>query len=179
MLTDVVDETFSIVEEDTDTTNGICGDVWDLVVRDEESGNSEDPFTEKEQKEPSVLGEKNFKNLEEEHEMLATSLMALTSHFAQVQFRLRQVVQAPSIDRDKLLKNLEEFAFRGIPEVQGHATASDSDDVITNLEQARVRQCELINLLKTQLSELEKVAYDSGAPNFTTICFGGKAKSHH
>lgn len=37
----------------------------------------------------------------------------------QVQFRLRQVVDAPVNDKDALLKDLEEFAFRGIPEVKG------------------------------------------------------------
>lgn len=41
----------------------------------------------------------------------------MTSHFAQVQLRLRQIVQSPITERDQLLKNLEEFAFRGIPEI--------------------------------------------------------------
>jgi len=35
----------------------------------------------------------------------------------QVQFRLRQIVDAPVKDKDVLLKELEEFAFRGIPDV--------------------------------------------------------------
>lgn len=58
-----------------------------------------------------------LRNMEEEQELLTTSLMALTSHFAHVQLRVRQIVEAPSHERDQLLKDLEEFAFRGIPEV--------------------------------------------------------------
>lgn len=82
------------------------------------------------------------KLLEEEQEMLNSSLIALTTHFAQVrrskqlalqlsshtctsvneicaqvQFRLRQIVDAPTSEKETLLKELEEFAFRGIPDV--------------------------------------------------------------
>lgn len=78
------------------------------------------------------------KLLEEEQEMLNSSLIALTTHFAQVslhvpplslclrhvtdlcvqvQFRLRQIVDAPASEKETLLKELEEFAFRGIPDV--------------------------------------------------------------
>lgn len=35
----------------------------------------------------------------------------------QVQFRLRQIVDAPATEKETLLKELEEFAFRGIPDV--------------------------------------------------------------
>lgn len=71
--------------------------------------------------------------------MLNSSLIALTTHFAQVrrskvnslcnhcgnfngiytqvQFRLRQIVDAPASEKETLLKELEEFAFRGIPDV--------------------------------------------------------------
>lgn len=51
--------------------------------------------------------------LEEEQEQLNSSLMALTSHFAQVQFRLKQIVDADSESKEHLLRELEEFAFRG------------------------------------------------------------------
>lgn len=34
--------------------------------------------------------------LEEEQEQLNSSLFALTTHFAQVQFRLKQIVDAPT-----------------------------------------------------------------------------------
>lgn len=62
-----------------------------------------------------------LRRLEEEHEQLHSSLLALTSHFAQVQFRLKQIAhgQSEQQDKEKMLKELEEFAFRGCPHVLG------------------------------------------------------------
>lgn len=94
--------------------------------------------------------------------MLSTSLQALTSHFAQVQFRLRQIVDAPTVDRDTLLKNLEEFAFRGIPEVM-KLDPRQHENLYKIMERQQSRQFELIEHLKRQLSDAEKVAYESGA----------------
>lgn len=114
--------------------------------------------------------ENRLKNLEDEQEMLTSSLLALTSHFAQVQFRLRQIVESPPDERDVLLKNLEEFAFRGIPEIK---TSSDSKsngetttdgNIINLVEKQKCRQNELIVQLKSQLEDLEKYAYESGEP---------------
>lgn len=108
------------------------------------------------------VGPSQIKKLENEQEILTTSLQALTSHFAQVQFRLRQIVDAPVVERDGLLKNLEEFAFRGIPEV----TRLDPDEhehLFKIMERQRNRQFELIEYLKRQLCNVEKMAYESGA----------------
>lgn len=98
--------------------------------------------------------------------MLTSSLLALTSHFAQVQFRLRQIVESPPDERDVLLKNLEEFAFRGIPEIKTDSKLNtESDGNIINLvEKQKSRQNELIIQLKSQLEDLEKYAYESGEP---------------
>ncbi|XP_022778343.1 RUN domain-containing protein 1-like, partial [Stylophora pistillata] len=60
-----------------------------------------------------------IRDLEDEQEELNGSLLALTSHFAQVQFRLKQVVAAPTETRERLLMELEEFAFQGCPDVRG------------------------------------------------------------
>ncbi|XP_039961198.1 RUN domain-containing protein 1 [Bactrocera tryoni] len=110
-----------------------------------------------------------LRSMEEEQELLTTSLMALTSHFAHVQLRVRQIVEAPSHERDQLLKDLEEFAFRGIPEpivpaAVGNTNADSSSHSQPDDEAVRQRQFELIEHLKSQLSELEKLAYESGAP---------------
>lgn len=56
--------------------------------------------------------------MEEEQEELNNSLLALTSHFAQVQFRLKQIVDAPVDEKEDLLKSLEQFAFKGIPDAR-------------------------------------------------------------
>lgn len=103
-----------------------------------------------------------IKNLEEEQEMLSSSLIALTSHFAQVQLRLKQIVAAPIDERDKLLQNLDEFAFRGIPEVTNLSVA-DQEHLLNAVEQQRNNQFEMIEQLKQKLMEVEKFAYESGA----------------
>lgn len=41
-----------------------------------------------------------IKELEEEQEQLNQSLRALTTHFAQVQFRLRQIISAPNESKE-------------------------------------------------------------------------------
>lgn len=104
----------------------------------------------------------HIKQLENEQEMLSTSLQALTSHFAQVQFRLRQICDAPADERDGLLNNLEEFAFRGIPEVM-KLDPKQHENLYKIMERQQNRQFELIEHLKRQLSDAEKFAYESGA----------------
>ena len=42
----------------------------------------------------------------------------------QVQLRLQQVVAAPTEAREELLKDLEQFAFRGIPNMRPASTGS-------------------------------------------------------
>ncbi|KAL6266939.1 hypothetical protein P5V15_000024 [Pogonomyrmex californicus] len=122
------------------------------------------------------------KMLEEEQEMLNSSLIALTTHFAQVQFRLRQIVDAPTSEKETLLKELEEFAFRGIPDVPNSLLLESGSvtpispmscdpsvtGVITDAEVEskmalqRTKQRELISQLKSQLEDLEKYAYETG-----------------
>lgn len=120
-----------------------------------------------------------IKSLEDEQEMLSSSLFALTSHFAQVQFRLRQIVDSPAEQRDQLLQSLEEFAFRGIPdEVTNVNNSSSNSSAISNsqasdvgeheplfkaMEHQRNRQIDLIEQLKRQLTDVERFAYESGS----------------
>ena len=44
-------------------------------------------------------------SLEQEQEQLNSSLLALTTHFAQVQFRLKQVTAAAPEEKEVLLNN--------------------------------------------------------------------------
>lgn len=104
----------------------------------------------------------HIKQLENEQEVLSTSLQALTSHFAQVQFRLRQICDAPADERDGLLKSLEEFAFRGIPEVM-KLDPLQHENLYKIMERQQSRQFELIEHLKRQLSDAETLAFESGA----------------
>lgn len=117
-----------------------------------------------------VTEAERLRDLEEQQDMLNSSLIALTTHFAQVQFRLRQIVDAPPNEKENLLKDLEAFAFRGIPElrdgkIKGLMTPSlnpDGEDLKEKMLAQRAKQKELISQLKNQLEDLEKYAYETG-----------------
>ncbi|XP_064177726.1 RUN domain-containing protein 1 [Anguilla rostrata] len=111
-----------------------------------------------------------LQKLEEEQELLNSSLLALTSHFAQVQFRLKQIVHAQSDEKEKMLLELEEFAFKGCPHVLGcraqdalQLENSSEREKRERLEAQREKQKELIVQLKTQLDDLERFAYQEGS----------------
>lgn len=78
---------------------------------------------------------------------LIESLNAVTTHFAHVQFRLRQVIEAPAEEKESLLKDLEEFTFKGIPEIQ-NMTA----DTLTRSEQFKDH---VIMNLNKQIADLQ------------------------
>lgn len=115
------------------------------------------------------MGEK-LRRLEEEQELLNSSLLALTSHFAQVQFRLKQIVRAEGTEKERLLAELEDFAFKGCPYAQeargghGQLGLDESSDweKRERIEAQRTKQRELIVQLKTQLDDLETFAYQEG-----------------
>lgn len=123
-----------------------------------------------------LLDPLEVRKIREEHEHLTSALLALTSHFAQVQFRIQQISQAPEKDKDVLLKSLEEFTFRGIPSavVVPPTTSLVRETLMEGnpqVEHAALRekirvqkekQQSLIFQLKTQLEELEEYAYASG-----------------
>lgn len=141
------------------------------------SSESNNIFTDESTNESGAIGndeasEENerLRSLEDEHEALSSNLIALTSHFAQVQLRLRQIVESPPEERDHLLKNLEEFAFLGIPELQQNPVrktisgiTADLDKTPESVEHLREKQHALIEQLKSQLIDLERYAYESGA----------------
>ncbi|XP_056144576.1 RUN domain-containing protein 1 [Lampris incognitus] len=114
-----------------------------------------------------------LRKLEEEQELLNSSLLALTSHFAQVQFRLKQIVHAQSEEKERMLEELEEFAFKGCPHVVGCRVQDakqleNSEDLSERekrerLEAQREKQKDLIFQLKTQLDDLERFAYQEGS----------------
>ncbi|XP_038562629.1 RUN domain-containing protein 1 isoform X2 [Micropterus salmoides] len=111
-----------------------------------------------------------LEKLEEEQDLLNSSLLALTSHFAQVQFRLKQIVHAQSEEKERMLVELEEFAFKGCPHVVG-CRAQDAKQLENSserekrerLEAQREKQKDLIFQLKTQLDDLERFAYQEGS----------------
>lgn len=104
---------------------------------------------------------KDVSALEQEYEELNSSLMALTSHFARVQFRLKQVVDAPTEEKDKMLEELEQFAFRGCPNLSNPILLEGMSHEKIIAEQ-HMKQKELIEQLRSQLQDLESYTYEPG-----------------
>ncbi|KAH8246071.1 hypothetical protein KR026_004159 [Drosophila bipectinata] len=104
-----------------------------------------------------------LRSIEEEQELLTSSLLALTSHFAHVQLRVRQIVEAPAEERDQLLRDLDDFAFQGIPEA-AQPKESTSSSLEKDNEKEPGSDSQLIEQLKSQLTELEQLAYEAGEP---------------
>ncbi|XP_014245245.1 RUN domain-containing protein 1 [Cimex lectularius] len=112
------------------------------------------------------VDDERLQHLEEQYELMNSSLIALTTHFAQVQFRLRQIVEAGPEEKEKLLKSLVEFAFRGIPDVENglfdYRLTENDKEIEDALNAQRAKQAELIEQLKKQLADLEAYAYEAG-----------------
>lgn len=87
------------------------------------------------------------------------SLIALTTHFAQVQFRLKQIISAEPQQKEALLKELEGFAFQGCNKAMPYDTAAAGENGSTEA-QKRMR-AELMERLRTQLDELEQYAHEA------------------
>lgn len=104
------------------------------------------------------LSEK-LKSLERDKELLSSSLFALTTHFAQVQFRLRQVIHAPPEAKEQLLESLEEFAYRGIPDLGILKKEVDEASLVNGVRLKRQQQKKLFGNLKMQLNQLEEYAF--------------------
>ncbi|GBP60394.1 RUN domain-containing protein 1 [Eumeta japonica] len=101
--------------------------------------------------------------LEEEQEILSSSVFSLTSHLAQVEFRLRQILKASPEEKDGMLKELEEFTSRGVPDAraapQGSAEQKSCIECLElekKIRRQRARQSYFIERLKSQLKELER-----------------------
>ncbi|KRY43489.1 RUN domain-containing protein 1 [Trichinella spiralis] len=132
-----------------------------------------------------------FRQLEDEQEQLTSSLLALSCHFAQVQFRLQQICKAPTEEKDRLLRELEEFSFRECPDILEAKRLLDPKRVSDvswslrfivqfvmifafmqnlhsthsdklNIDRQQLKEVQLIEQLKQQLNDLEAFAYERG-----------------
>ncbi|KZC06911.1 PREDICTED: RUN domain-containing protein 1 [Dufourea novaeangliae] len=168
--------------ENSDESDRPSGERWAPVGANDGDNDFADEYKYVDNMENLSYDMERLKVLEEEQEMLNSSLIALTTHFAQVQFRLRQIVDAPANEKEALLKELEEFAFRGIPDVPNNLSFDSRSitptspvsckqsisgvindvDVESKMALQRTKQKELICQLKSQLEDLEKYAYETG-----------------
>lgn len=71
-------------------------------------------------------------------------------------------MEAPLEDKEDLLKSLEDFAFRGIPDVGKVRERMGEANLAEAVRLRRAQQQELIEKLKDQLRELELYAFEVG-----------------
>lgn len=95
---------------------------------------------------------RTLRRLQAERRQLDSALLALSSHFAQVQFRLRQVVRGAPAEQQRLLRELEDFAFRGCPHVLGYEgledpCGGDENDVLPG-DRPRVRSEDQVSVCR-------------------------------
>ncbi|KYO46465.1 RUN domain-containing protein 1 [Alligator mississippiensis] len=97
--------------------------------------------------------------------MEAEAALGPGERWAPVQFRLRQVARAGPAEQQRLLRELEDFAFRGCPAppAQGLGDAPSEREKQERIEVQKEKQRELILQLKTQLDDLETFAYQEGS----------------
>lgn len=103
--------------------------------------------------------DRSLETLEKEKEELQQSLFSLTSRFAQIQFRLHQIVEAEPEDKVKLLEELDALANQGCVDnsntLKSHHQTEHEHDV--------ERHKEIINELKKQLDDLQSYAFQHGS----------------
>lgn len=95
----------------------------------------------------------------EEQSVSDSSLIALTSHFAQVQFRLKQITLSPVEQRESLLHELEDFAYQGCPVKLSYDTVSEGEKGST--EQQHHQLNSILDNLQSKLTELTGPPPDS------------------
>ncbi|NXX43589.1 RUND1 protein, partial [Tricholaema leucomelas] len=136
------------------------GERWAPVGAVSAATAEEEDEEENEEEEEAAAGgsPQSVPRLRAERCRLQGALLALASHFAQVQFRLRQVARAGPGEQQRLLRELEEFAFRGCP---GPAPGEQEKQEQSEIQKEKQR--ELILQLKTQLDDLETFAYQEGS----------------
>ncbi|KAK5984199.1 RUN domain-containing protein 1 [Trichostrongylus colubriformis] len=115
--------------------------------------------------------------LEEEQERLNNSLFSLSSHFAQVQFRLKQIAEAKGEDREELLKNLQDFAFKGCADMNELKKLRSENEDGEVLEIQKQRQNELLKQLREQIEDLERIAYENGEGDMPSTLILQKQKA--
>ncbi|XP_070851471.1 uncharacterized protein [Drosophila suzukii] len=123
--------------------------------------------------------------LEDDVEQLQEALFKISSHYAKIQFGLRQVASASSSERDSLLKDLEDLTSQGLD-----GTEHSLDYTSSTPSKIRIKQNNILCQLRGRLEELEigicfqqdccplesrSMITCKGATNNTTLCYSGDA----
>ncbi|XP_017084255.1 RUN domain-containing protein 1 [Drosophila eugracilis] len=87
--------------------------------------------------------------LEDEVEQLQEALFKISSHYAKVQFGLRQVISASSWERDFLLKDLERLTAQGLD-----GTDHRHGETLSTATNVRAKQINILGELRGHIDDL-------------------------
>ncbi|EDV97307.1 GH14760 [Drosophila grimshawi] len=106
--------------------------------------------------------------LEDDVEKLQEALFSISSHYAKIQFRLRQIASATDSERISLLRELERITYRDIDENRHNNELPTLLNDSQSLGNVRIKQQKIISQLRGRLRDLVEVS---------DCCFS--AKSEH
>ncbi|XP_016971617.1 uncharacterized protein LOC108039201 [Drosophila rhopaloa] len=116
--------------------------------------------------------------LEDDVEQLQEALFTISSHYAKIQFRLRQIASASSGKRDSLLKDLERLIAQGLD-----GTDHRQDDELSGMRcnssfpgNVRAKQNKILCQLRGRLEDLVGA---NGVCFQADCCEAGRNKSDH
>lgn len=98
------------------------------------------------------------RNLESEFECLQKAFLSLTTHFARLQFRLRQIMQAAPEERFGLLCDLERIAFEGADDKNSLDELPRIQRDIRCMGDVRRKVNTVVNKLRSQLETLSQAS---------------------
>uniref|UniRef100_A0A183BJD4 RUN domain-containing protein n=1 Tax=Globodera pallida TaxID=36090 RepID=A0A183BJD4_GLOPA len=147
----------------SDAEDSVCADIdrWACSSLEEEESCANAGFRQN--------GSDRIQELEQQQQQLSESVLQLSTQFAQVQFRIQQIAQAPVEQHNEMIHQLQEFASRSCinlgslrtsEEVGASGTFEAVSDHSDAFKTAQMRQ--LIGELRLQLSELEQFAWQNG-----------------
>lgn len=131
--------------------DSVCADIDKWATSSVEDSNSQ------------IIESVRVKELEEEQQRLNESLIALSTHFARIQFRIQQISQAPGEKRDEMLRELSDLASSecvDICQIKRNLLENSQKPLPKSAESANMLN--LINELRQHLEELEEYAYKQG-----------------
>ncbi|KAL3101283.1 hypothetical protein niasHT_028039 [Heterodera trifolii] len=144
--------------------DSVCADIdrWACSSLEEEENCANGTFRQ------SSESTGRIKELEQQQQRLSESVMQLSTHFAQVQFRIQQIAKAPAEQRNEMIKQLQEFASRSCIDMGTLRPAKGSEGAAEEAQQQRetdnktAQMRQLIADLREQLTELEQFAWQNG-----------------
>ncbi|XP_064545736.1 uncharacterized protein LOC135433547 [Drosophila montana] len=108
--------------------------------------------------------------LEDDVQQLQDALFSISSHYAKIQFRLRQIATSSGYEQECLLRELERITSQGIDKSQLHDELPNLLSDSHSFGNVRVKQQKIISDIRSRLTNLAEVA---------DVCFCAESESSY